>query len=203
MLEKILLKWLWIPHVCHLVKINKSTNNRDMIGKTNAVGYELYGIVGELDGQAIPLGFCFTASTSGNAAPGAKDRLLRSVIRYISDRCPNIEFTLSDKDLTEINGFQAEIPRAQHQLCYWHAITYIEERLAQDKPPASYSAIRAHGVFDFIDPTWVPSISSGWIEDGVHEDDTDQPKPKDSEGNDLDRKANDVSDVVSFYNPYR
>ena len=80
-----------------------------------------------------------------------------------------------------------------------HAVTYIEERLAQDKPPASYSAIRAHGVFDFIDPTWVPGISSGWIEDGIHENDTDQLKPKDSEGNYSDRKSNDGSEV-SFYN---
>jgi hypothetical protein len=199
MLEKILLKWPWIPHVCHLVKINKSANNLNVIGKTNSIGYELYGIVGELDGQAIPLGFCFTASTSGNAAQGAKDRLLRSVIRYISDRCPNIEFTLSDKDLTEINGFRAEIPQARHQLCYWHAVTYIEERLAQDKPPASYSAIRAHEVFNFIDPTWVPGISSGWLEDGVHEDNADHPKPKDSEGN---GRTNDGSEV-SFNIPYR
>jgi hypothetical protein len=194
MLEKTFLKWPWTPHVCHLVKINKSAN--DVVGKTNAVGYELYGIVGELNGQAIPLGFCFTASTSGNAAPGAKDRLLRSVIRYISDRCPNIEFTLSDKDLTEINGFQAEIPHARHQLCYWHAVTYIEERLAQDKPPASYSAIQAHELFNFIDPTWVPGISSGWLEDGVHENNADHPNPKDFEGK--DGKPNDGSEV-SFY----
>lgn len=141
-------------------------------GKTNAAGYELYAIVGEIDGRAIPLAFCFTAS-DGTALDGAKDRLLRTIIKFVSNKCPNIEFTLSDKDLTEINGFRAEIPHARHQLCYWHAITYIEERLAQDKPPAAYSAIRANQVFTFIDPTWVPGISSGWLEDGVHESDAD------------------------------
>ncbi|KDR66650.1 hypothetical protein GALMADRAFT_1359427 [Galerina marginata CBS 339.88] len=150
----------------------------DSTWKTNALGYELYGIVGELNGQAVPLGFCFTASTNGNATAGAKDRLLRSVIRFISSKCPNIQFTLSDKDLTEINGFRTEIPQARHQLCYWHGVRYIEERLAEDKPPASYSAIRAHGIFTFIDPTWAPGVSSGWLEDGVHENDAGIPEPE-------------------------
>ena len=137
----------------------------------------MFAIVGEFNGQAVPLVFCFTASTNGNATKGAKDRLLCSVIKYVAKRCPNIQFTLSDKDTTEINGFRKEIPRARHQLCYWHAVTYIEERLAQDKPPATYSAIRANKVFDFIDPTWVPGVSSGWLEDGVHEDDAESSKP--------------------------
>ncbi|KIM44631.1 hypothetical protein M413DRAFT_43043, partial [Hebeloma cylindrosporum] len=76
----------------------------DSTWKTNAAGYELYGIVSELNGRAVPLAFCFTASTDGTALDGAKDRLLRTVIRFMSEKCPNIKFTLSDKDLTEINS---------------------------------------------------------------------------------------------------
>ncbi|KDR65422.1 hypothetical protein GALMADRAFT_16473, partial [Galerina marginata CBS 339.88] len=75
----------------------------DSTWKTNAAGYELYGIVGEINGRAVPLAFCFTASTDGTALEGAKDRLLRTVIRFVSKKCPDINFTLSDKDLTEIN----------------------------------------------------------------------------------------------------
>ena len=155
-------------------------------GKTNAAGYELYGIVGELNGQAVPLAFCFTTSTDGTALDGAKDRLLRTVIRFISKKCPNIDFTLSDKDLTEINGFRTEIHQARHQLCYWHGVRYIEERLSQNKPPAKYSVIQANHLFNFIDPTWVPGVSSGWLEEGVHESDAEvereaEPKPLDIE----------------------
>lgn len=145
------MRWPWIPHVrcpshaAYLLTL--------LSGKTNAAGYELYGLVGELNGQAVPLAFCFTASTDGTALDGAKDRLLRTVIRFVSNKCPNIDFTLSDKDLTEINGFQTEIPHARHQLCYWHGVRYIEERLSQNKPPAKYSAIQANQVFNFIDPT--------------------------------------------------
>ncbi|KDR77335.1 hypothetical protein GALMADRAFT_66460 [Galerina marginata CBS 339.88] len=145
----------------------------DSTWKTNAAGYELYGLVGELNGRAVPLAFCFTASTDGTALEGAKDRLLRTVIRFVAKKCANIKFTLSDKDLTEINGFRTEIPHARHQLCYWHGVRYIEERLAQDKPPAKYSAIRANKVFNFIDPTWAPGVSSGWLEEGVHESDAE------------------------------
>lgn len=61
----------------------------------------------------------------------------------------------------------------KHQLCYWHAITYVEERLAEDKPPAKYDPRKAHAIFSFIDPTWAPGVTSGWLEDGVHEDDAD------------------------------
>ena len=97
------MRWPWILHVrcpsqaAYLLTL--------LSGKTNAAGYELYGLVGELNGQAVPLAFCFTASTDGTALDGAKDRLLRTVIRFVSNKCSNIDFTLSDKDLTEINGF--------------------------------------------------------------------------------------------------
>lgn len=132
--------------------------------------------MGELQGRAVPLAFCFTASISGSAAEGAKERLVHTVIRYVAQQCQNIAFTLSDKDITEINAFRVEIPQARHQLCYWHAIRYIEERLAENKPPSPYSAIRAHEIFDFIDPTWVPGISSESVQDGVHSNDLSSAK---------------------------
>lgn len=149
------------------------------IGKTYAVGYELYAIVGEANGQALPLAFAFTASTSGDAAEGAKDRMLQDVLEYITKRCPGIMFALSDKDMSEINAVRAKIPNAKHQLCYWHAIKYLEERLAEDKPPAKYDPRKAHLIFDFIDPTWAPGVTSGWLEDGVHADDVEENRPED------------------------
>jgi hypothetical protein len=78
---------------------------------------------------------------------------------------------LSDKDLSEINAFCTKIPLAKHQLCYWHAIRYLEERLAENKPPAKYDPRNAYQIFEFIDPTWASGVTSGWLEDGVHEDD--------------------------------
>lgn len=133
-------------------------------GRTNAAQYELYGFVGEANGQAMPLAFLFTIST-GDAAEGAKTRMLGDVLKYMNQRCPDIMFTLSDKEPAEINACRAEIPQAKHQLCYWHAITYIEERLAENKPPAAYDPRKAHQIFDFIDPTWAPGVTAVYADD--------------------------------------
>lgn len=139
-----------------------------MLGKTNAVGYELYAVVAEANGQALPLAFAFTASTDGTAAEGAKQRMLQSVLKHINKRCPNISVAHSDKELSEINAIKIELTQAKHQLCYWHAIKYLEERLAEDKPPARYDPRKAHQIHQFIDPTWAPGITSGLLEEDVH-----------------------------------
>ncbi|KAJ3831199.1 hypothetical protein F5878DRAFT_521331, partial [Lentinula raphanica] len=75
----------------------------DSTWKTNALGYELFAIVGELNGQAIPLAFQLNTLTEA-ADDGVKELLLRDFIRWLARRCPNIKFTLSDKDITEINA---------------------------------------------------------------------------------------------------
>ncbi|KAG6917946.1 hypothetical protein DXG01_017130, partial [Tephrocybe rancida] len=148
----------------------------DSTWKTNAAGYELYGIVGEANGQALPLAFAFTASMDHTAEPGAKDRMIQSVLRHVREHCPNIHFAHTDKDKSEINAIHAVLPYAKSQLCYWHAIKYLCECLAEDKLPTKYDPRRAHQLFSFIDPTWAPGVAAPGIEDGVHEDDVDLDK---------------------------
>jgi hypothetical protein len=43
----------------------------------NAAGYELYGLIREANGQALPLGFIFTTMTNSNAQKGAKQHMLK------------------------------------------------------------------------------------------------------------------------------
>ena len=74
------------------------------IGKTNALGYELYSAVAEVNGQGIPIAFIFTTS-DGTTEEGVKERMLRDLLKYLKIHCPNIMFMLSDKDLSEINAF--------------------------------------------------------------------------------------------------
>ena len=93
--------------------------------------------------------------------------MLQDVLRYVSQHCPNIAYALSDKDQSEINAIHAVLPYVKHQLCYWHAIRYIEERLAEDKPPAKYDPRLAHEVFDFIDPTWAPGVATSQDKSGM------------------------------------
>ncbi|KIJ33967.1 hypothetical protein M422DRAFT_182641 [Sphaerobolus stellatus SS14] len=141
----------WGQEVCELAM--------DSTWKTNAAGYELYGIVAEANGRSLPVAFVFV-TTDGSALSGAKDRMLQQVLGHVKNKCPNVLFTLSDKDQSEINACRAVFPQARHQLCYWHAIRYIEEHLAEDKSPAPYDPLKAHRIFNFIDPTWAPGVTA-------------------------------------------
>ncbi|KAF8883306.1 hypothetical protein CPB85DRAFT_1233323, partial [Mucidula mucida] len=75
----------------------------DSTWKTNAAGYKLYSLVAELNGCAIPLAFLFTTS-DGTAAKGTKDLMLQDFLDFIVKHCPNICFTDSDKETSEINA---------------------------------------------------------------------------------------------------
>ena len=136
-----------------------------MLVKTNVAGYELYGLIGEANGQALPLGFIFTTMTDGSAKKGAKEHILDCFLPWFVKGCPNVKITGSDKDPSKINSCCKQVPDAKHQLCYWHAIKYIEECLSENKPPAAYNATCANCTFDFIDPTWVPGVTRGNVEE--------------------------------------
>ncbi|CAK5267884.1 unnamed protein product [Mycena citricolor] len=142
----------------------------DSTWKTNAAGYELYAIVAEANGTALPLAFVFTTS-SGNLAEGAKTRMLEQVLQAVGKKCPNICFVHSDKDLSEINAAQSVFPDAKHQLCMWHGPRYVKERLAENKLPAHYDPRKAHQRFSFIDPTWAPGVMRRVFDDSEDESD--------------------------------
>ena len=91
------------------------------------MGYELYSVVGEVNGQALLLAFMFTCSTDGTTAPGAKDRMLQKVLQCVDKYCPNIAAVHLDKDLTELSSVHVVFPNARSQLCYWHVIKYLEK----------------------------------------------------------------------------
>ncbi|EDR07099.1 uncharacterized protein LACBIDRAFT_328041 [Laccaria bicolor S238N-H82] len=76
----------------------------DSTWKTNTLGYEQFVIITEANGQALPLAFAFTASTDGTAMPGAKELMLVALLGHVVKQCPNINFTLMDKDTDEISA---------------------------------------------------------------------------------------------------
>ena len=94
---------------------------------------------------------------------------------------PEYHVHLIRQEAAEISACKAEIPRAKNQLCYWHAITYIEERLAENKPPAAYDPRKAHQIFDFIDPTWARGITAVYFnadEEGEGETESGSSEPE-------------------------
>jgi len=115
--------------------------------------------MGEANGQGIPMGFFLHVSTDGSATENAKERALDDFLAYYAKACPNIKFTLSDKELGEVRAMRTAFPNAKHVLCFWHAIRTIEMRLADDAAPGPYDPRTAGRTFSFIDPTWAPGVT--------------------------------------------
>ena len=107
-------------------------------------------------GSGIPLAFLLIR-TSKKARSGAKQAVLEQFLARIKSRGVEPEFTLTDKDWSEINAMRATWPEAKHQLCFWHALRVLKQRLAKKKDtPAEYNAEAAHQKFSFIDTAFVP-----------------------------------------------
>lgn len=130
--------------------------------------------------------------TDGSAKPGTKQQILMEVLAELSKRCPNIKFTLSDKDPSEINACRISVSNAKHPLCYWHGIRCIEEQLAEDKPPAAYDPRIAHAAFEFIDPTWAPGVTRGNVDEYM--DGRDMEKGADIQGG-IRKQLEDIHQV--------
>ncbi|KAF9519027.1 hypothetical protein BS47DRAFT_1358437 [Hydnum rufescens UP504] len=107
---------------------------------TNSAGYEVSAVMAEANGQGIPLGFFIHTSTNGTANIGAK------------------EFTLSNKELSEIKAMRKVFPSTTHISCFWHATKTVEECLSENRPPAAYNPHEANHMFSFINGTWGPGI---------------------------------------------
>ena len=95
--------------------------------------------------------------TSKEARSGAKQAVLERFLGQLRSRGVQPEFTLTDKDWSEINAMRATWPEAKHQLCFWHALRALKQRLAKKKEtPAIYDAETARKEFSFIDTAFIP-----------------------------------------------
>lgn len=101
------------------------------------------------------MGYLLIQSNNGDA--GEKEKYIRKLLEHfrVTWEVRLLE-TLSDKDITEINAFLAELP-VKHQLCFWHCLRAIKVRLAiLARHPAFYDADEAFKEFDWIDKSFVP-----------------------------------------------
>jgi len=107
-------------------------------------------------GEGLPLSYLFVV-TDANAPPHTKETVLVNWMGGLKARGITPEFTLSDKDQSEINALGRVWPTAKHQLCLWHILRALKRRLANNRePPASYGSVDAAEMFSFIDPTFLP-----------------------------------------------
>jgi hypothetical protein len=117
----------------------------------NKQNMELFAGVADIHGEGLPLSFLFISSDK-SAASGAKQRVLEGWYSALKTRGIEPEFTLSDKDDSEINALRRVWPDAKHQLCLWHALRAWKRRLAKRKEGLMpYDAESAHQQFEFND----------------------------------------------------
>ncbi|CDO74382.1 hypothetical protein BN946_scf184816.g5 [Trametes cinnabarina] len=128
----------------------------DSTWNTNGGNFELFATIADANGSGVPLAFMFIRTSDG-ATMGAKQRMLERFLTALRDLGIQPEFTLTDKDWSEINAMRAVWPKAKHQLCFWHALHALKQRLCKNKDtPAPYDAVAAKEEFPFIDVEFVP-----------------------------------------------
>ncbi|KAM6491726.1 hypothetical protein JOM56_012766 [Amanita muscaria] len=115
----------------------------DSAWKTNKSGYEVYALLGEIYGSGSPLGYLLLKS-SGEGVAGGKEKYITSLLSYFKTQW-NVKplFTLTDKDLSEINAS-------------------VKMRLSiLKRRPKHYDILEACKEFPYINQNFVPIGQSG------------------------------------------
>ena len=86
---------------------------------------ELFGGMADMLGQGLPLSYLFVF-TDMNAPPHTKEKVLSHWMSALKDQGINPEFTLSNKDQSEINALHSVWPSAKHQLCLWNILRALK-----------------------------------------------------------------------------
>ncbi|EIW53639.1 uncharacterized protein TRAVEDRAFT_99853, partial [Trametes versicolor FP-101664 SS1] len=140
---------MWAKHTQELAM--------DSTWNTNGGNFELFAAVADANGAGVPLAFLFIQTTK-DAAPGAKQAILERFLGHLKALGVDPEFTLTDKDWSEINAMAATWPDAKQQLCFWHGVRAVKQRLCKNKDtPAFYDSVAANREFPFIDIDFVPA----------------------------------------------
>ena len=131
----------------------------DATYKTAKGRFELYGVVGEINGSGFPLAYCLmdTSRHSGNNE-SIRTQLLIEFFQALRNRSLIPKFIFTDKDFAEINAAQLVWRNSQTRLCLWHIKRAILTRLRSKKEQQRFAYIKESDLkrFPFIDPTFRP-----------------------------------------------
>ncbi|TCD62121.1 hypothetical protein EIP91_007458 [Steccherinum ochraceum] len=150
----------------------------DSTWNTNGSNFELFAAVGSAEGVGVPLAFLMI-KTSKEAQAGAKEAVLTSFLEQLKALGVDPEFTLTDKDWSEINAMRTVWPNSKHILCFWHGLRALKQRLSKPKErPGPYDPEAAHREFEFIDKSFVPLGQRSEPEANVPPKPPEKPLPK-------------------------
>ena len=125
----------------------------DATYNTNNLAWELYAIMGVIDGTGFPLSYLLISAGKNRNITG----ILIQWMQALKERnLKDFPYILTDKDFSEINAAQTVWPESYLQLCVWHIQRAIKQRLASNKISSyySYNPKIAHEECSTIDPNW-------------------------------------------------
>ncbi|KAJ7314639.1 hypothetical protein DFH08DRAFT_716471 [Mycena albidolilacea] len=100
---------------------------------TNKSKYEVFAIIGEQSGSGCPLGYLLIKADP-KSEKGGKQKYLEAILGHLCDEWEiYAATTLSDKDWSEINACLKKFSEGKHQLCSWHVLCAVKQRLAVRK----------------------------------------------------------------------
>jgi hypothetical protein len=128
----------------------------NFIDKTNALKYELYAIIGQIDGAGFSAAYLFLDNAKKNN--GIRTSILTNFFQELKQiGLKNIEYFLTDKDFSQINAAQSTWPKAKVQICLWHAKRALKKKLSDNelKNFNHHSLLNSNNQYDFIDTQWI------------------------------------------------
>ena len=122
---------------------------------------ELFGGLADMLGEGLPLLYLFVV-TNPDAPSHTKENVLVHWMSSLKAHGIMPEFTLSDKDQSEINACCHVWPAAKHQLYLWHVLQALKHHLANNQEtPAFYGSAEANQRCGFIDSSFKPDVFKG------------------------------------------
>ena len=139
------------PHDTFKTVVTDATYN------TNVLKYELYGIMGIIDGTAFPLSYILVAAGKNRPITKILAGWFAALKMYGLN---NVKNFLTDKDMAQINAALLNWPNICIQLCLWHMKRAVEQHLSSRKQVTQmrYNAQEAYEQCSVIDPNWQPVV---------------------------------------------
>jgi hypothetical protein len=142
----------------------------DSTYKTNRAGFELFGIVANVQGSGYPIAYMImNVDSRTNRANQDTHRVavLKLFFRAMKDRGLNPTFMFCDKDMAEINAIEATWNPSVIRLCLWHLKRAVKTKLGQPKSDPVYNPFQAQYEFPFVHTDFAPIVNAPIRETGL------------------------------------
>ena len=125
-------------------------------------------MLGGVYGSGCPLGYLLIQLSKYGEENGKQQYIEELLDHFKRVWKLKATFTLTDKDMGEINAFLKKFPNAKHQLCFWHCLHAIKTCLSiLRRHPRYYDAKEAKREFDWIDLGFAPVGQSDGVQQKV------------------------------------